>query len=169
MEEPKATRPIFPPGYVDNPESLLPWSHVLERLTDAKNYWLCTTRPDGHPHAVPKWGVWVDGKVYFDGSPETRHARNIAQNPHVSLHLESGDDVVIVEGKCRELQKPSLDLGQKLADAYTKKYAAVGYSPTPDMWDEGGLFEITLEKVLAWTNFTKDPTKFVLVRKGDAG
>ena len=161
MYEPRITRPRFPKGYVENPQALLPWSHVEQRLTEAKNYWLCTVRPNGHPHVVPKWGVWVDDRLYFDGSPDTRHARNIAENPSVALHLESGDEVVIIEGVSQALQKPAHELAVKVASAYAAKYAALGYTPAPDQWDNGGLFEITPRLALAWTKFTDDPTKFV--------
>jgi nitroimidazol reductase NimA-like FMN-containing flavoprotein (pyridoxamine 5'-phosphate oxidase superfamily) len=140
----------------------VPWSHVEQRLTSAKNYWLCSVRPNGHPHTVPKWAVWVNDKIYFDGSPETRHAQNIARNPQVAVHLESGDEVIIVEGEARALSKPSPELAEKVAQAYAAKYAALGYAPKPDQWDNGGLFEITPRTVLAWTQFTEDPTKFVL-------
>jgi hypothetical protein len=40
---------------------LLPWSHAVERLEKAINYWVCIMRPDGRPHAVPVWGMWVEG------------------------------------------------------------------------------------------------------------
>jgi nitroimidazol reductase NimA-like FMN-containing flavoprotein (pyridoxamine 5'-phosphate oxidase superfamily) len=162
MVNPRISRPHFPAGYVDHPKGLLPWSYVEKRLMEAKNYWLCTVRPDGRPHGVPKWGVYLDGKIFFDGSPETRHARNIAQNPHVSVHLESGDEAVIVDGLCRAAPKPSPELGKKLAQAYTAKYAASGYAPKADQWDNGGLYEVVPQTVLAWTKFTDDPTKFIL-------
>jgi Pyridoxamine 5'-phosphate oxidase len=161
MNQPRITRPRFPKGYVENPQAFLPWSHVQQRLLEAKNYWLCSVRPNGQPHVVPKWGVWVNDKFYFDGSPDTRHARNIALNSSVSLHLESGDDVVILEGLAQALHKPSSDLAVKVARAYSAKYAALGYTPAPDQWDNGGLFEITVQMALAWTKFTDDPTRFV--------
>ncbi|MEI6198030.1 MAG: pyridoxamine 5'-phosphate oxidase family protein, partial [Verrucomicrobiota bacterium] len=63
-------------------------------------------RPDGRPHAVPRWGVFLGEKFYYDGSPETRHARNILQNPHVSLHLENGEQAIIIEGTCHAIDKP---------------------------------------------------------------
>lgn len=162
MSNPRIVRPQFPPGYVEHAKSLLPWSHVDQRLSEALNYWLCTVRPDGRPHAVPKWAVWLDGKVYFDGSPETRHARNIAANPAVVLHLESGADVLIVEGSARASDRPSPELAGRLAAAYAAKYRAQGYAPEPETWDEGGLFEIAPRTVIAWTSFTDDPTKFIL-------
>ena len=160
MREPHLTRPHFPEGYLAGPKGFVAWTHVESRLREAKNYWLCTVQPNGHPHAIPKWGVWVEDKLYFDGSSETRHSRNIAKNPYVSVHLESGDDVVAMDGVARAHPKPSPELGRQLASAYATKYADFGYSPKPDQWDNGGLYEVTPTTVLAWTKFTEDPTKF---------
>lgn len=126
-------------------------------VDEAKNYWLCSVYPDGRPHAIPRWAVFVDEKFYYDGSSKTRHARNIVENPRVSLHLESGDQVVILEGTARPAEKPSPGLAQ----AYRVKYAAHGYAPKPDQWDEGGLYVFTIQKAIARTNFLADPTKFV--------
>src|SRR5512139_2814089 len=158
--EPKVSRVTFPPGYVDHPTRQVKWEYVEQRLTESKNYWLCSTRPDGRPHAIPRWAVYIDGKVYYDGSPETRHARNVAANPHVSLHLESGDQVIIAEGTSRPAGKPAPELAKRIAAAYRAKYASEGYAPEPDQWNEGGLSEFTPQKVLAWTSFAEDPTKF---------
>ncbi len=146
---------------MDNPASYVDWGWVAAQLTDSKNYWLCSVRPDGRPHVVPRWAVYVDGRIYYDGSPETRHARNIAANPHVSVHLESGDQVIVLEGVSTPAGKPSPGLADRLVPAYRKKYAAQGYSPEPDQWDEGGLYVFTPSQCIAWTSFTQDPTKFV--------
>jgi nitroimidazol reductase NimA-like FMN-containing flavoprotein (pyridoxamine 5'-phosphate oxidase superfamily) len=162
MSTPKISRPQFPPGYVENPTKTVPWEMVEQRLAEAKNYWLCSVYPDGRPHVIPRWAVYVDGKIYYDGSPETRHARNITQNPRVALHLESGDQALIVDGTAKEAGKPSKELAAKIAAAYCAKYTPFGYSPQPDQWNEGGLFVFTPKKVLTWTNFMDDPTRFVL-------
>jgi len=160
MNTPQILRPQFPPGYVDNPKTFLTWESVEQKLREAINYWLCSVRPNARPHSIPKWAVWVNGRIYFDGSPETRHARNIAQNPYVSVHLESGTEAVMMDGAAREL-RPTRELAQAIAAAYTAKYKSFGYAPEPHQWDEGGLFEIQPHTVLAWTKFNEDPTKFV--------
>lgn len=165
MTPPDVMRPRFPEGYVNNPQRLMTWEEVESQLVAARHYWLGSVRPDGRPHAIPKWAVWVEGRAYFDGSPQTRHGRNIAQNPYVTLHLESGEKVVIVEGVAGAIT-PSRELAETLAHSYTAKYAAWGYAPTPDTWDEGGLFEIAPRTVIAWTSFTEDPTRFVFPSTG---
>jgi len=162
MTTPKITRPQLPKGYVDNPKAMVTWDYVVQRLSEAKNYWLCSVRPDGRPHVIPRWAVFVEGRVYYDGSPETRHALNILMNPNVSLHLESGDEVIIAEGPSAPAGKPEKELAEKIAASYRAKYADQGYAPAADQWDAGGLYVFTPKKVLAWTQFTKDPTKFVL-------
>lgn len=162
MSQPAPSRPRFPEGYVEHPKAFVPWSHVEHHLSEAINYWLGTVGENRRPHVVPVWSVWLNRRLYFDGSPQTRHARNISANPFVSVHLESGDDVVILEGRSRMLPRPSPQLARLVSEAYTHKYSTKGYSPSPSQWDNGGLFEIVPEKILAWTSFVDDPTRFTL-------
>ena len=161
MDSPRITRPELPRGYVDHPVSSLTWEWAAAQLAESKNYWLCSVRPSGHPHVVPRWGVFLDGKFYYDGSPETRHARNIAENPHVSLHLESGDHAIILEGTSAPAGKPDPELARRLADEYCRKYTTHGYSPESTQWDAGGLYVFTPRQCIAWTVFFENPTKFV--------
>lgn len=160
MTTPKVSRPHFPKGYVDNPVSYVDWSWVSAQLTDSKNYWLCSVRPDGRPHAIPRWAVYMDGKIYYDGSPETRHAQNIGLNPHISVHLENGSQVVILEGASEPAEKPSPEFGKRLSQEYIRKYEDLGYAPGPNSWDEGGLYVFTPQQCITWTVFFENPTKF---------
>jgi hypothetical protein len=157
----KTLRPTLPKGYVDNPISEVSWEYVEKRLRDSVNYWLCTVRPNSAPHVIPRWGVYLDGKFYYDGSPETRHARNLESNSNTTLHLESGNDVVIMEGTSAPAPKPEPEFAQRLSEAYCAKYEAEGYAPKPDQWNEGGLYVFTPRQCLAWTKFFENPTKFV--------
>jgi hypothetical protein len=167
MKPSKITRPKFPKGYVDKPVSYLTWDWVAARLTESVHYWMCSVRPPtpgapgGRPHVVPRWAVFVDGKIYYDGSPETRHSRNIELNPFISVHLESGAEAIMLEGRAEPAEKPSPDLGKKLSQAYKKKYAMLGYTPEPNSWDQGGLFVFTPRQCIAWSKFNEDPTKFI--------
>lgn len=160
--EPIAQRPHLPKDYgvPATIEGVLAWGHARERLERARNYWIATVRPDRRPHAVPLWGVWVDETLYFDGSPKTRRGRNIAANPAVAVHLESGDDVVIVEGVAEEVATPDPSLAARIAAAYGGKYAP-DYQPKPDQWDGGGLYAVRPRVAFAWTHFPQDMTRFV--------
>ena len=36
-------------------------------MSKAHNYWVSTTRPDGRPHVMPVWGVWIEEILFRDG------------------------------------------------------------------------------------------------------
>jgi hypothetical protein len=153
----------MPKGYgvPESDEGMVPWSWAVEQLQAARNFWFCTTRPDGRPHAMPAWAVWVDDALYFDGSPETRRARNLAQQPALTVHLESGDQVVILEGEAREAGRPDRALAERLVAAFVQKYGASDdYRPTPDQWDEGGLWVMRPQVAFGWTEFPKALTRW---------
>lgn len=159
---PSAGRPEMPDGYglPEHNDDLLPWHHVVQRMTVAMNYWICSVRPDGRPHSVPVWAAWIDDVLYYDGAPNTIHNRNVAANPNVSVHLEDGTAAVIMEGVVEPIARPAPALAERVAAGYRAKYAASGYSPTADQWDNGGLYAIRPARVLAWTKFPTDCTRW---------
>jgi PPOX class probable F420-dependent enzyme len=150
---PRVSRPRFPSGYGISraDDGLLSWDWAQERLSAARNYWIGTTRPDGAPHAAPVWGLWHNGAVVFSTSPESRKGRNLLRDPRVVVHLESGDEVVILEGTVERI-----DLGEALADAYSAKYA---YRPEPHT---GLWFRLPPRVAFAWfeTDYPRTATRF---------
>lgn len=121
---PVAARPGMPGGYgiaagaVD--VERFPWSWAEEQLTSARNYWIATTRDDGRPHAAPVWGLWLEGIVYLSTDPASLKGRNIAARPEIVVHLESGDDTVILEGTARKVGDAATLA--TFVDAYEAKY-----------------------------------------------
>lgn len=161
--EPEVGRPRMPEGYgiPASDEGLLPWTWAVERLERAPLYWVATTRPDGRPHVMPIWGAWLDGTFYFEGGPDTRRGRNIAANPAVVVHVEQGDDVVIVEGFAQEVRAPDRVLAERLIDAFGSKYEPkYGYRPAPDAWSEGGLYAVRPDTAFAWSEFPRTTTRY---------
>ena len=152
-------RPVLPEEYEapKDREGLVEWDWVVEQLEQSKNYWICTVRPDGRPHAVPVWGVWVENTLYIDGHPQTQWARNLAANPAVTVHLESGNQVVILEGTIEA--KPSLERerAEPVVATYSAKYP---YSSTVEELVNRGLFALRPAVVFAWTSFPKTVTRW---------
>ena len=83
------------------------WTEVSARLAAARNYWLGTTTPSGAPHAAPVWGVVTGQALYLYSERRTVKARNLAADPRVVVHLESGDDVVILRGVAEDVGTPT--------------------------------------------------------------
>jgi Pyridoxamine 5'-phosphate oxidase len=118
----EAARPKFSRvyGIHADDDGLLDWRWAEERLVEARNYWITTVRPNGSPHSMPVWGLWHDGAFYFSTSPDSRKARNLAANPALTVHLESGDEVVILEGAVE--YESDEELLQRLGEDYSRKY-----------------------------------------------
>jgi nitroimidazol reductase NimA-like FMN-containing flavoprotein (pyridoxamine 5'-phosphate oxidase superfamily) len=161
LVEPERSRPVMPDGYgvPESDEGMLEWWWAVERLEKARNYWFSTTRLDGRPHAMPAWAAWLDGVLYFDGSPQTRRGRNLATNPAIVVHLESGDEVVILEGEAHPTGKPDRALAERLAAALAAKYGPT-YEPTPDTWDAGGLWALRPKVAFGWSEFPTNVTRW---------
>ena len=140
-------------GILTDTEGLLPWSHVDTRLRESRTFWASTTLPDGRPHARPVWGVVVDGRVHCGGGEGTRWVRNLARDPSILLHAESGTDVVIVEGRAERLDADA-DPGRlaRIDDAYEAKYDIRHGTP---------VFAVHPRRVLAWTDYPADATRWL--------
>jgi pyridoxamine 5'-phosphate oxidase-like protein len=106
--DPKAGRPHMPGyGVPTSRRGLLPWKWAEQRLKRSHNYWLITTRPNGSPHAMPVWGVFVDSKFCFSPGRAYRKARNLAANPRCVICNERAEQAVIVEGIAEEVADPT--------------------------------------------------------------
>ncbi len=87
--------------------------------------------------------------------------RNIAANPAVVVHIERGDDIVIVEGTAEEITNPDASLTARLIEAFTTKYGPkYGYRPDPENWQGGGLYVVRPATGFAWGSFPEDATRW---------
>jgi general stress protein 26 len=157
---PEATRPKMKDyGISTKPDGLIKWQWVSDELVKSRNYWICTTSPDNRPHAAPVWGVAYEDLVYFGTGKSSRKARNFLERPDVVLHLESGENCVIVEGRVEIVT--DMALIQTLAPLYGAKYAP--FKPTAKELAEGGLYTVQPKVVMAWTesDFPNTATKWV--------
>ena len=159
MVTPRVDRPEIPAEYgTSKATEHVEWGHVEDLLSAARVYWIATVGPRGRPRVRPIDGVYVDGVIYVGGSPKTRWVRELATNPHVSVNLDGLDEVVIAEGEAEVLAGVEDALASRLAAASNAKYPE--YGMTPDFYRANGAIAITHRKVIAWTDISKDPTRF---------
>lgn len=150
--------PQVPPLYgLKSPHNFLPFTHAERRLEKSRNYWICTTRPDGRPHSIPVFGFWIEGTLYFGTARSTRKARNLSRNAAISVHLESGDDVVILEGTALEVDLSDKPVFKKLNAASRAKYK-MPLTVIP----ESVVYAVRPRVVLAWTenDFPNNATRW---------
>jgi hypothetical protein len=155
--EPRRRRPPFKGyGLTESEEGMLAWSWATERLERARNYWVSTTRPDGRPHSMPVWGIWLDDAFFFGSGRESAKSRNLAASPAIVVHLESGDETVIIEGLAERVLDDALE--KRVDEVYGQKYDF-----TPDLSGETDpWFVVRPRRAYAWAerNYTGSATQF---------
>jgi hypothetical protein len=143
MPEPRASRPSHPEGYWR--QRPLPWAWARKRLEESRNYWVASTTAEGTPHSRPVWGIWLEERFLFDTG--SRIGTHLMARSDVTIHLESGDEVVIVEGTAERLRDP--EALQRFLTAYNPKYNAAHTEPP------GAVLAVIPSRAYGWVS---DPT-----------
>lgn len=95
---------------------------ALRRLKKESIAWLTSVDPHGRPRPRPVWFHWNGEDLLICSQPRTGKVRQLARNPHVSVHFNTdvhGDDVVVLLGEARVSEGP---LEPKRRSAYLRKY-----------------------------------------------
>ena len=125
-------------------------ARALARLCTANNYWIATTRPDGRPHAAPVWGVWLDDGLWF--GTEGQKVRNLEALPYAVVHLDSADDVIMVQGPV-EIVRDAARIA-RAAEAFRAKYVdgetGAPFDVYPALGEAPTLYHVTPEVGWAW-------------------
>lgn len=122
----------------DSDKEPLDWDWVDAELRAAGTYWVVPRSP-GHPHPRPVWGVWLKSRLFLSiGTPA--NTRDLAGDPRVTVHLDSGTDVVIVEGSVSGSSREA-----DVVDSYNAKY---DYRYDLDAF--GPLTVVSPARILAW-------------------
>jgi hypothetical protein len=152
MAEPELSRP-YAPGYglPDTPPdpAKVSWKRAQENLAASRNYWVATCGADGRPHVMPVWGLWFEGALIFGTGRSSRKGRHLAVRPNVVVHLESGDDVVIIEGTVEEVTDRSLLA--RYGDAFAVKYGVhTDTGDTDTDYSENIFYRVREQKAFTW-------------------
>lgn len=101
-------------------------ARMAARLEQEEHAYLTTVRSDGRPHTVPVCFLWDGTSILIFSQPNTVKCRNLSQNPHVSLALDSfRPDIfpIVIEGTAALVDEPGVDF---MMPAYVAKYTPLG-------------------------------------------
>ena len=162
MTGPPADRP-FMPGYgilpADEGSGLLPWSEAERRLTVAHDYWCATVTPEGWPHVMPVWGVWLDRMIWFSSGLGSRKARNLAADPRCTVTTDDARDPVVLEGEAERVTQR-----ERIAAFLAAVNAKYDAGLSMDFLDPAvnGTYAVRPVTVIALTHgdFTGSPTRW---------
>jgi hypothetical protein len=121
----------------------LDWAWVQEQLESAPTYWVLPrtdASPSGYPHPRPVWGLWLDDALHLSiGSPLIRSA--LSTDPRLTVHLDSGTDVVVVEGHAVPVSSTEEAVLQAYEGKYDWQYDEAQYGP---------ISRVSPQNVMAW-------------------
>lgn len=124
MNEPRADRPYMPSYGVAGAhegQGLLPWSQAEARLRSSHDYWLASTWPDGRPHVMPVWGVYLDGALWCSTSLRSRKWKNLARDARCTVTNDDAYHPVVIDGHVEVHHDVAVI--QRFLDALNVKYA----------------------------------------------
>lgn len=164
VKAPKRDRPHLPKGYITTaPKGMLSWTAVDALLRAAPYFWIATTNDDGRPHLIQQWGVWIDQRLFFDGSDRTRWARNLARDPRVGFGIQTGNSAAYGDGAVEIVRGVPAPLARRIAAQYGAKYGrGFKYRPTAEQFVTGNVFSVRPEKLIAFDvkRFNTSATRF---------
>jgi hypothetical protein len=151
------------PGYpivgANEGSGLLPWSWALDRLTNARHYWVCSVDSAGAPHVSPVWGVWHDERLWFSCSPGSRKARNLTTEPRCAVATDDPEQPATVRGVAQRVG--DRDTNEAVRVAMAAKY---DYEMSLDFLLANALFAVSPATVIGMveSDFTGSPTRWDL-------
>lgn len=164
MPAPIRDRPQLPQGYITRAQKgMLPWASVQRMLREARYVWLSTTTADGAPHLVEQWCAWVDDTLFFEGSPRTLWARNLARDPRLGFGVQVGDRAAYGQAVVDVARGLDRSTAARIARQYAAKYGAeFDYRPGVEQYAEGPVFRARPTKIIAFDvkRFNTSATRF---------
>jgi PPOX class probable F420-dependent enzyme len=127
---------------------------AARRLREEIIGWLTTVTAEGAPRPIPVWFLWDgDRSILLYSRPEKRKLANIAQNPNVSLHLDSDRieaDIVVCWGKLRVSDDPPSDQVPEYLEKYRGRVAALGWTPESFAADFSVPLRLDITRIHGW-------------------
>ncbi len=149
---PTADRPHAPGYFVrEYTDDLLPWSWAVDLMNRVRNPVISTVRPDGRAHAMPVWGIWLDGVYCLSTAITSVKSNNLKANPECVINSGDGDDAVVLEGRAELSEMPG-----GFTEAYKAKYG--------EQIDEGPIWIVRPRVAFAFQandNFYKTATRWI--------
>ena len=114
---------------------------------------LVSVRPDGRPHVAPVWYEREDGRVWVMTGSGTAKARNIANNPAVSLSIAAPGRpywYIVLEGKASITTDNLESIVPKICTRYDGQVRGAEFARELLTDEDMVLIDIRIDRVVSW-------------------
>jgi PPOX class probable F420-dependent enzyme len=117
---------------------------------------VATTSPDGWPHVVPLWFVWMQGTLLVNTTRGNRTVRNLEADPRAAVSIDDGERYDELRGAVLrgDLVEAADDDGS-LTAAFGAKYFG-GNQPHFASWRNRFFLRMEPQRISSW-DFRKIP------------
>lgn len=138
----------------------MPQSDARRTFRDAPVVHVGSLDPDGSPHVVPLWFVWLEDAIYVSCRAGSAVWRNLIRDPRVALELERGrawtdQEGVVVRGRA-EPMPPDHPSSKRALSAWFEKYrgdlGGPGFAAYTEQITEPALFRVAPERISSWSH-----------------
>jgi nitroimidazol reductase NimA-like FMN-containing flavoprotein (pyridoxamine 5'-phosphate oxidase superfamily) len=128
---------------------------------------VATLLPDGDPHVVPLWFVWLEEGVYVTCRRSSRVWANLVRDPRVALEFDRGrawpeHQGLMLSGRA-ELLGADHPAAKQAISAWFEKYrtdlGGSGFEMYADQVAEPALFRLRPDRIAAWSNGGSRPAQ----------
>jgi PPOX class probable F420-dependent enzyme len=135
-------------------------SSARRLFRDLQAVHVATVTPEGRPHVVPLWFVWLEEGIYASCRLGSRIERNIRMRPHVALELDRGRAWtelagVVVSGTA-EVLSPDDPARKRALSSWFEKYrgelSGAQFGVYVEQVAEPVLFRVVPDRVAGWAH-----------------
>ena len=117
-----------------------------------------TLSPDGRPHVVPLWFVWLEDAIFLTCRRGSRVWRNLSRDPRIAVEIDRGQAWteqagVVVEGEAEPLE-PGDPAARRALSAWFEKYRSelggYGFAAYTEQVEHPILLRVRPDRVAAW-------------------
>jgi PPOX class probable F420-dependent enzyme len=114
--------------------------------------------PDGTPHVVPLWFVWLEDAVFVSCREGSQVWRNLTRDPRVAVQFDRGrawteQAGALIHGKAEALS-PDAPGAKRALSAWFEKYRAElsgpGFAAYTEQVAEPVLFRVSPDRLATW-------------------
>jgi|SRR5712691_3258607 len=121
--------------------------------------------PDGSPHVVPLWFVWLEDGVYVTCREGSRVTRNLARDPRVALQFDRGaawtEQAGVVLSGLAEFLPQEHPSARGAVSAWFEKYradlAGRAFAAYAEQVERPALFRVRPERLSGWIHASVAP------------
>ena len=133
-------------------------AEVRRTFRDTRVVHVGSLLPDGAPHVVPLWFVWLEDAVYVSCRRESSVWRNLTKDPRVALQFDRGlawteQAGAVVRGKA-EVLSPDDPATKRALSAWFEKYrgelAGFGFAAYTEQVKEPIMIRVRPDRLATW-------------------